>query len=335
MPQAPFRTFPLTRRRALTGSAAALVVFGLLLWWLLPLGQKSPSGEVTFSTGTQNGVYVRYGKLLDKALAHDLPRLDVTLKESEGSWDNVTRVATGRADFTIAAADAVAKYQEEHRPGADRLRGCARLYDDYMQLVVPRDSTIEKVADLRGKKVAVGGPRSGVWLIAEKVLAAADLDADKDIVPVNLGISGMADALKSGKIDAFFWSGGLPTNNVQELSEEFPVRLVEMGSLLDRLRAMSDASARYYRAAVMPADTYPDAQQGKAVSTLAVANLLVTTDRTDPELTEAVTRTVIDSRDSIGNTVHAAQLVDLRTAVYTDPLALHEGARRYYRSVKP
>jgi TRAP-type uncharacterized transport system substrate-binding protein len=48
-----------------------------------------------------------------------------------------------------------------------------------------------------------------------------------------------------------------------------------------------------------------------------------------------VTRTVIDSRDHIGAQVHAAQLVDLRTALYTDPLALHEGARRYYRSVKP
>ncbi|MER5950025.1 TAXI family TRAP transporter solute-binding subunit [Streptomyces sp. NPDC001904] len=335
MPQAPFRPFPLTRRRALTGAASALVVFGLLLWWLLPLGQKSPSGEVTFSTGAKNGVYVRYGNLLDDELAHDLPRLDVTLKESEGSWDNVTRVATGQADFTIAAADAVAKYQEEHKAGADRLRGCARLYDDYMQLVVPRDSSVDKVADLKGMKVAVGGPRSGVRLIAEKVLAAADLDIHKDVVPVDLGISDMADALKSGRIDAFFWSGGLPTNNVKTLSEHFPVRLVEMGSLLDRLRKMSDPSARYYRAAVMPADTYPDAQQGKAVSTLAVANLLITTDRTAPALTEAVTRTVIDSRDSIGNAVHAAQLVDLRTAVYTDPLALHEGARRYYRSVKP
>ncbi|WP_420035904.1 TAXI family TRAP transporter solute-binding subunit [Streptomyces sp. cg28] len=335
MPQAPFRPFPLTRRRALTGSAAALVVFGLLLWWLLPLGPASPSGEIRFSTGTRNGVYVRYGNLLDEALADDLPRLDVRLDESEGSWDNVTRVATGKADFTIAAADAVAKYQEENRSGADRLRGCARLYDDYMQLVVPAGSSVKKVADLRDKRVAVGTPGSGVRLIAEKVLAAADLDIDKDIVPVDLGIGTMADALKSGKIDAFFWSGGLPTNNVKTLSEDFPIRLVEMGSLLDRLRKMSDPSARYYRAAVMPADTYPDAQQGQAVNTLAVANLLITTDRTDPKLTEAVTRTVIDSRDSIGNTVHAAQLVDLRTAVYTDPLALHEGARRYYRSVKP
>ncbi|WP_394429670.1 TAXI family TRAP transporter solute-binding subunit [Streptomyces sp. SGAir0957] len=323
-----------TRRHALMGAAAGIVVSALLLWWLLPLGGSGQSGRVTISTGARTGVYEKYGNLLKTALSRDLPRLDVNLTGSEGSWDNVERVATGKADFTIAAADAVAKYQYEDRPGALRLRGCARLYDDYMQLVVARSSPVKKVADLRGLKVAVGGDRSGVRLIADKVLRAAGLDINRDITPVGIGIDAMPKALKAGQIDAFFWSGGLPTGHVGTLSEEFPVRLVEMGSLVKALHKQGESS-RYYRAAVMPADAYPDAQRGEAVTTLAVANLLVTTDRTSPELTEAVTRTVIDSRDHIGTQVHAAQLVDLRTAVYTDPLPLHEGARRYYRSVKP
>ncbi|MGP4013265.1 TAXI family TRAP transporter solute-binding subunit, partial [Streptomyces sp. 4N124] len=65
------------------------------------------------------------------------------------------------------------------------------------------------------------------------------------------------------------------------------------------------------------------------------SNLLITRADMDPRLTDWLTRTVINSRDGIGNHVHSAQLVDVRTAIYTDPLALHEGARRYYRSVKP
>lgn len=85
----------------------------------------------------------------------------------------------------------------------------------------------------------------------------------------------------------------------------------------------------------MPADAYPAAQQGGSVQTLAVANFLITREDSDARLTEELTRTVINSRDHIGSQVHAAQLVDLRTAIYTDPLPLHEGARRYYRSVKP
>ncbi|MGY0491297.1 TAXI family TRAP transporter solute-binding subunit [Streptomyces sp. WG-D5] len=330
----PQPTLRVTRRRALLGSGAGLVVFALLLWWLLPLGEEPPQGRMTFSTGARTGVYEKYGNLLKRAMDRDLPDLGVTLKESQGSWENVERVATGEADFTIAAADAVAKYQAEDQAGAGRLRGCARLYDDYMQLVVKRDSPVQKVADLRGMKVAVGGRSSGVRLIAERILKAAGLDVEKDVTEVGIGIDTMPRALRSGEIDAFFWSGGLPTGHVRDLSDAAPIRLVELGSLVDELHAMGGYS-RYYRAAVMPADAYPAAQQGEPVSTLAVANLLVTTDRVDPELAEAVTRTVIDSRDHIGAEVHAAQLVDLRTAVYTDPLTLHEGARRYYRSVKP
>ncbi|MEU1530612.1 TAXI family TRAP transporter solute-binding subunit [Streptomyces fagopyri] len=331
-----FQALPrIGRRRALFGSAAAFAVVGLLLWWLLPLGEESPGGSITFSTGTPTGVYQKYGVLLQSAIAKDMPRLDVRLKNSDGSQENVRRVATGQADFTIAAADAVETYLLEDKPGAGRLRGCARLYDDYVHLVVPRSSPVRSVADLRGRKVAVGPDGSGVRLIAEHVLQAAGLDPKKDIKPSSDGIGTMPDLLEHHRIDAFFWSGGLPTSAVQKLSDGFAVRLVPIGSdLVAKLHAQGGAS-RYYRAAVMPADAYPAAQQGGSVQTLAVANFLITREDSDPRLTEELTRTVINSRDHIGSQVHAAQLVDLRTAIYTDPLPLHEGARRYYRSVKP
>jgi TRAP transporter TAXI family solute receptor len=323
------------RRRALLGSAAAFAVFGLLLWWLLPLGEESPSGTITFSTGTPTGVYQKYGTLLQGAIAKDMPRVDVRLLNSDGSQENVRRVATGKADFTIAAADAVETYILANKPGADRLRGCARLYDDYVHLVVPRSSSVRSVADLRGRKVAVGPSGSGVRLIANHVLQAAGLDPQKDIKPLADGIGTMPDLLKQHKIDAFFWSGGLPTSAVLKLSKSFDIRLVPIGSgLIKKLHEQGGAS-RYYRAAVMPADAYPKAQLGSSVQTLAVANFLITREDADPKLTEELTRTVIASRDHIGAKVHAAQLVDLRTAIYTDPLPLHEGARRYYRSVKP
>lgn len=324
----------ISRRRALQGSAAALVVFGLLLWWLLPVEESSPAGKVVFSTGVESGVYQRYGQLLQAAAADDLPDLKITLKQSEGSQTNVERVATGKADYTIAAADAVEKYKLENGPGEDRLRGCARLYDDYVQLVVRHDSKVAEAKELRGKKVGVGQRGSGVRLIAERVLRAAGLDPDKDVEAEPSGIGKALRQLENGEIEGFFWSGGLPTTSIRELSQRTDVRLVPLGDLIDELHAQRGAS-RHYRAAVMPADAYPDAQDNAAVPTLAVANLLVTTDRADPELTERLTRTVIDSRDHIGQQVHAAQLVDLRTAIYTDPLALHDGARRYYRSVKP
>ncbi|MCX4965255.1 TAXI family TRAP transporter solute-binding subunit [Streptomyces sp. NBC_00654] len=323
------------RRRTVQAGAALAVVLGLLLWWVLPLGETAPSGSLTFSTGVPSGVYQRYGERLEGALAKDMPEVSIQLRTSEGSQQNLERVATGKADFTIATADAVATYLRDGKPGSQRLRGCVRLYDDYIQLVVPRDSEVRKVADLRGKRVGVGQQGSGVRLVADRLMKAAGIDPASGITPVPAGIDTMPTRLTEGLLDAFFWSGGLPTSAVQELSERYTVRLVPLEDpLIAKLQA-AGGPTRFYRSAVMPGDAYLNAQQGQSVPTVAVANLLVTTDRTDPAMTEAFTRTVINSRDRIGREVHAAQLVDLRTAIYTDPLPLHEGAGRYYRSVKP
>ncbi|MCW5253355.1 TAXI family TRAP transporter solute-binding subunit [Streptomyces sp. SHP 1-2] len=327
-------SFPRPRVRAALLGTAVVVALGLLLAWLLPLGEKPPGGTVTFSTGTRAGVYQKYGELLRAELRKDMPGLDVRLLTSAGSQENVERVASGKADFTIAAADAVETYRLDGAPGADRLRGVTRLYDDYVQLVVPSGSDIRTVADLRGKRVAIGLPHSGVRLIATQVLRASGIDPDRDITAREDGIDTGPGRLGK-ELDAFFWSGGLPTDGLKRIAETGAFRFVPIGEdLVAKLHAYGGAT-RYYRATNMPESAYPAVQNGAVVPTMAVSNLLVTREDVDPRLTEWLTRTVLDSRDGIGAHVHSAQLVDLRTAIYTDPLDLHEGARRYYRSVKP
>lgn len=185
-------------------------MLGLLLWWVLPIGKAEPSGSLTFSTGVRSGVYQRYGQRLEGALDKDMPKVSIHLQTSEGSQQNIERVATGKADFTIATADAVATYLQSGKPGAGRLRGCVRLYDDYIQLVVPSDSTIRRVSDLRGKRVGVGQQGSGVLLVADRLMKAAGVDPEADITPVGAGIDTMPERLADGRLDAFFWSGGCP-----------------------------------------------------------------------------------------------------------------------------
>ncbi|MEU0177478.1 TAXI family TRAP transporter solute-binding subunit [Streptomyces massasporeus] len=331
------RTLPrIGRRGALQGGTVALVVLGLLLWWLRPWADEPPSGTITFSTGTRAGVYHEYGELLRTEIDKDMPDLKVRLLTSAGSQENVADVATGEADFAIAAADAIATYKLDNAPGADRLRGLARLYDDYVQLVVPPDSDIRSVSDLRGKRVAIGLPNSGVRLIANGVLRAAGIDPEKDIQPSSDGIDTGPKRLGHG-LDAFFWSGGLPTDGLSRPAKKSAsaFRFVPIdASLVAKLHDQGGAT-RYYRATKMPESAYPTIQRGHAVPTLAVSNVLLTRSDMDPRLTEWLTRTVLDSRDLIGATVHSAQLVDVRTAIYTDPLQLHAGAQRYYQSVKP
>ncbi|PWI08515.1 hypothetical protein DIZ27_21680 [Streptomyces sp. NWU339] len=322
------------RRRVLRGTVAGFVALGLLLWWLAPWSEEPPRGTVTLSTGTRAGVYQKYGELLRTSLSKHMPDLEVRLLTSDGSQENVRRVATGEADFAIAAADAVETYRLSDQPGADRLRGVARLYDDYVQLVVSPGSDIRSVADLRGKRVAIGPPKSGVRLIANQVLRAAGIDPEQDIRPSADGIDTGPGRLGHG-LDAFFWSGGLPTDGLRTFSENSGLRFVPItADLVAQLHRQSGAT-RYYRATNMPESAYPGSQHGATVPTMAVSNLLITRADADPRLTEWLTRIVLKSRDNIGKRVHSAQLVDVRTAIYTDPLRLHDGARRYYRSVKP
>ncbi|MFF1276443.1 TAXI family TRAP transporter solute-binding subunit [Streptomyces marokkonensis] len=322
------------RRRALRGAAAAFVALGLLLWWLAPWSEQPPGGTITLSTGTRSGVYQKYGELLRTSLGRHMPDLEVRLETSDGSQENVQRVATGQADFAIAAADAVETYKLDDRPGAGRLRGVARLYDDYVQLAVASDSDIRSVEDLRGKRVAIGPPNSGVRLIANRVLKAAGIDPETDVKPSSDGIDSGPERLGHG-LDAFFWSGGLPTDGLKTYTEQAALRFVPIDAgLVSELHDQGGAS-RYYRATNMPESAYPGSQLGSAVPTMAVSNLLITRTDVDPRLVEWLTRIVLRSRDNIGRHVHSAQLVDVRTAIYTDPLRLHDGARRYYRSVKP
>lgn len=323
------------KRHALEGAAAGVVVLGLLLWWLLPLGDGPPSGSVRFTTGNQVGVYYQYADLLKGELSKDMPGLKVDLLQSNGSQENVQLVADDGAQFAIAAADAVAQYDDRYEGGSGELRAVARLYDDYLQLIVPSGSDVRTVADLKGKRVGTGLRNSGVRLMADAVLAAAGVSPGS-FTAMNEGIDTGPQDLKDGKIDAFFWSGGVPTKGLQTLTAEpSEFRFVAIPPSLVAEMHKKGGPAVYYRSTNMPGDAYPKLQHNQPVPTVAVANLLITRTDTDDRLVEWFTKTVIKSRDTIGHNVHSAQLVDLRTAIYTDPLDLHDGARRYYRSVKP
>ncbi|WP_371499550.1 TAXI family TRAP transporter solute-binding subunit [Kitasatospora sp. NBC_00374] len=335
----PARTGAALRRAARSRPVLAAVVLllvaaALAAWRITDAGSpRHQTREIGFATGVPGGVYDRYGQLLRKHVVDAVPGARLRLDNSEGSVDNLERVVTGRDDFAISTADAVTSFSSPDKP---RLRAIARLYDDYLQLVVPAGSPVQKVSDLRGLRVGVGQPKSGVNLVTRRLLEAAGLDPDRDIVPYGLGIGDAADQLRSGQLNAFFWSGGLPTSALTNLAAGYPIRIVPLADLAEPLQRQEGGGADAYRAATIPANTYPGIQPaGTTVATVAVPNLLVTRDDLDPALVQGITRAVIDSRDTIGAQVHAAQLVDLRTAVYTDPLPLHEGARRYYTSVKP
>lgn len=280
------------------------------------------------SGGDKTGVYYGYGESLASVLGE---RLDVraSVTQSGGSIDNLRNLADGSADVAFSAADAAVD-ADSGRGSFDQplpVQAVARLYDDFVHLVVPTDSAINTIHDLRGRSVSLGGAGSGTDVIAHRLLSLAGLDAD-DVDNQPLGIDRSIEALRAGDIDAFFWSGGLPTPGVQALAADFPIRLIPLQDFVEGAREEYGSG---YRHGVVPEGTYGLRAD---VSTMAVPNfLMVRSDLADDAAYEIVD-TLFAERATLARKVPAAALLDRSRAIFTEPVDLHPGVLRYYREHK-
>src|SRR3954454_3515036 len=184
-----------------------------------PSGERSPE-RLSVTTGGRGGIYFVYGAALEKAISAHMPGYRGTTQESTGSVENLLRLRDGRSDVALTLADtaldAVEGREAFQRPVP--LRALAQIYRSYVQVVTLRGSGIRSLNDLRGKRVSVGSPDSGTEVVAERALAVARMDPRKDIRRRHLGVAESATALEDGDIDAFFWSGGLPTDAIRDLA---------------------------------------------------------------------------------------------------------------------
>ena len=329
------------------GPGPRAVVLGVVLtllsaaaaWAALsPREDDSPQGTVVITTGQQRGVYYSWATTLARETQQAHPRLTVEVLGSSGSLDNIRRVAAGVADLGLTTEDATEDRTPIHglsaAPGAtptpppvDRsaLVAVARVYDDYVHVVVRADGPVTSLADLRGRPVAVGQPGSGVAFVATRVLQEARVE----VVRHALELSEATQALADRRVDAVFWSGGLPTAAVTDLARRVRLRLLPLDSISEQLRTKYGVA---YRPAQIPAGSYG---LSAPVATLASPNLLIARRDADPDVVTAVLDTMFRRRDAIAAAVPAANALDRRTAISSGSLPLHPAAVRYFRSTKP
>jgi TRAP transporter TAXI family solute receptor len=304
---------------------------------LTPGIQEPARGSVVISAGNVTGVYYAWSEQLARQLKITNPKLRVVVERSGGSVSNLQRLLDGTADLALTTVDATERpVSADVTPGAanpqgtiaahiGQLRALGRIYDDYVQIVVRADSGLHKVADLAGRRVAIGEPGSGVTLITRRVLGAARIT----VVERDLGLADGMAALERRQVDAVFWSGGIPTPSIATTALHTKLRLLPLGDLAGTLRATYGS---VYRPATIPPGRY---QATVEVGTVASANLLVTRADANAAMVTAVLSTIFDRRDALGAAVPAANATDRRSAIWTGPLSLHPAAVAYYRRTKP
>jgi uncharacterized protein len=222
-----------------------------------------------------------------------------------------------------------AAVQLARSPAADPRapRALARIYDDVVHVVVPATSQATTLADLRGTRVSIGAPDSGVRVIAERLLATAGLSPATDFQAIQLGINESVDAVARGELDAFFWSGGLPTRGVSALAEVRPIRLLNLEDIVTPVRAAFPE----YAAGTVPAQSYgiPD-----PITTLLVRNFLLVGAGMPDDLASALVEGLFAAQEQLAAASPAALTIDLRAAIGTQPVPLHPGAERFFRAEK-
>jgi TRAP transporter TAXI family solute receptor len=294
-------------------------------------GEGSSAQFLSIATGGTGGVYYPYGGGIAKVLNENLPNVRATAEVTAASVDNLKLIRDGKADiaFTLAdtAADAV------HGRGAFDgspvpVATLAVLYTNYTHVATLAQKGFTSVADLRGKTISTGSPGSGTEVIALRVLRAAGLDPDKDVTRQGIGVSESAGALKDGKIDAFFWSGGLPTAAIQDLahSQGISLRLLPSAEFVPALKVE-------YGELYFPLEIPAGAYRGIAapVQVVGVANLLVVNASMPEQLAYDITRVIFEKREELAAIHPEAAKLSLDTATVGSPAPIHPGAARYFR----
>lgn len=289
-------------------------------------GGKVKKGRISIATGGTGGVYFVYGGGLAKLITANIDGAEATAEVTSASVDNLKLIGSGKSDvaFTLADTASSALNGTGKFTAKVPIRALARLYDNVTQVVVKADSNTQKVADLKGKRVSIGAPNSGTEVIALRMLEAAGLQPDKDIKKQGLGINESVQALRDGTIDAFFWSGGLPTAGLVDLSSNTKIRLLPTADLMEPLKARY---GNFYSTSTIPAGTY---KNDAAVETVAVTNFLVVSEKMDDELAYRVTKLLFDKKADLVAIHPEAKNLDPKTSSEVTPLTLHPGAQRYY-----
>jgi TRAP transporter TAXI family solute receptor len=305
---------------------------------LLPSCRDSGAPKARFlsiATGGTGGVYYPYGGGIAKVLNEHVPGVRASAEVTSASVDNLKLIRDGKADiaFTLAdtLADGVAARGAFGGGAPVPAASLAVLYSNYTQLITLASSGITTVADLQGKVVSTGSPGSGTEVIAFRVLRAARLDPDKDVTRQGLGVSESADALKDGKIAAFFWSGGLPTPSVQDLSHTsgITIRLVPSADLVP---ALQREFGNLYFPLDIPAGTYPGVTTPVAV--VGVANVLVVNRTMPDDLAYQITRAIFEHQSELAAIHPEARNLSLNTAQTGSPAPFHPGAKRFFNEHK-
>jgi uncharacterized protein len=287
--------------------------------------------NIAIATGGTGGVYYPLGGGMANVLSKHVPGMQASARVTGGSVDNLKLIGSQQSEVALVMVDAALdalKGEDKFKGSPVDVRTLMVLYPNRMHVVSMEGTGVEKMSDLKGKRVSTGSPGSATEVMAFRVIEAAGLDKDKDMRRERLGVAESVNALKDRKIDAFFWVGGLPTAAVTDLGATPNVK-IKMIDHADTVEKMNKKYDNLYTTGVIPAKTYPGQDKDNPIA--VVQNILVANAKMSDKVAYDIVKTFIEKRDELV-AVHAeAESIKLENqSPKNSPIPWHPGAVKYF-----
>jgi hypothetical protein len=305
------------------GACVALAVVTLA-------GNAVAQQSLSIATGGTGGVYYPLGGGFGNIIGKELPGYTGTAQVTGGSVANLQLIASAKADIAFSQVDAAwdAHIGRGKFPNKLPVRALAVMYPNHMHVVTVEGTGIEKVEDLKGRRVSTGSPGSATEVYAVRVLEAAGLNDETDIRKERLGVAESVNALKDKKIEAFFWVGGLPTAGVTDLAAT-PNTKIKILDIAQYTKKMNDKYGPLYAEATIPAATYKGMDKDAKNNT--VWNIMAVNASMPDDLAYKLTKTMLEKRQDLA-LVHKEAL-NIKPEWQTTSRAgipWHPGALKYF-----
>jgi TRAP transporter TAXI family solute receptor len=310
-----------TLTRRLLGVAAAFALGGASL-------PAQAQEFINILTGGTSGVYYPLGVALSKIYTDKLPGSRPSVQATKASVENLTLLQQGKGEIAFTLGDSLAlgwagDEEAGFRSKLTKLRGIAAIYPNYIQIVASKESGIKTLADLKGKRLSVGAPKSGTEINARAILQGAGLsyqDLGKvEYLPFNESV----ELMKNRQLDATLQSAGLGVSSLRDLATSIPITVVEIPA------SVTDKVGAPYVKATIPANTYGG--QSEPVQSAAVINYLVTRSDLSDDTVYQMTKAVFENLPEIQAAHSAAKDIKLEDALKGMPVPVHPGAERYFK----
>lgn len=305
------------------------VILSFFIWVQPEMLWAQSKKIISIATAPTGGVWYSYGGVIANVLSKYLPGVQATAEATNGAVDNIKLIGSGRAELALMMADVGYDAFMGRGPfkGKVPIRNLATLHYNYNYAVCLEGKGINSIRDLRGKRVSTSTPGSGAEVVALRVLEAYGIDPNKDIKRERLSAAESSGALKDGKIDAFFWNGGIPAAAITDLAATpgIKMKLIDQGDIVETI--VKKYGPIYFKT-LIPAKSYLGINND--TYTLGLCNLLICSPSMDENLAYGILKTLFDHKEELALGHAVGKDLKLENAVINSPLPYHPGAIRYF-----